>query len=80
LIIKDLVIIKSKDSIQILTFDNQRPGNYNIRIIEDRNINGRWDPGNYPEKKQSERVISKSIGELRENWEMNETINWKKEL
>jgi hypothetical protein len=68
-----------KDSVQILTFDKQEPGSYSVRIIEDRNSNGRWDPGDYLKKEQSEQIFSKNIGDLRENWEMNESIHWNKD-
>ncbi len=33
------------------------PGTYSLRIIEDRNGNGIWDPSNYTQRKASERVF-----------------------
>ena len=33
------------------------PGNYYVRLILDENGNGRWDAGNYEERRQPERVI-----------------------
>ena len=33
------------------------PGTYSMRIIEDRNGNGIWDPSNYTQRKASERVF-----------------------
>lgn len=33
------------------------PGDYNIRILYDRNNNGTWDPGNYSKKIQPEKVV-----------------------
>ena len=45
-------------------------GKYSIRLIEDLNKNGKWDPGNYDLKKQAERVYSKSISDLRANWDV----------
>ena len=46
------------------------PGNYQLRIIEDLNGNGRWDPGNYDEKRQPERLQILSLEPLRANWEV----------
>lgn len=34
------------------------PGEYELRILEDENNNGIWDPGNYAERKQPEKVIA----------------------
>ncbi len=54
-------------------FDYLDPGNYFLRIIVDANKNGKWDSGNYLEKRQPEKVIyyPKSI-EIRANWSLNE--------
>jgi uncharacterized protein (DUF2141 family) len=35
-----------------------KPGEYEMRILYDENKNGKWDPGNYHEKKQPEKVYS----------------------
>jgi hypothetical protein len=32
------------------------PGEYELRLLDDRNANGRWDPGSYRQKRQPERV------------------------
>ncbi len=34
------------------------PGDYDIRILYDLNNNGKWDPGNFSQKKQPEKVYS----------------------
>lgn len=46
------------------------PGEYELRILEDENENGRWDPGNYHLKKQPEKVIAypKKIS-IRADWD-----------
>ncbi len=46
------------------------PGEYEIRILDDENDNGTWDPGDYHLKKQPEKVISiyKKIG-IRSDWD-----------
>ena len=51
--------------------NNFPPGTYNVKIIEDLNGNGRWDPGNYDKKLQPERIFTKDLEELRANWELD---------
>ncbi len=47
-----------------------KPGDFELRILDDENKNGIWDPGNYHLKKQPEKVYSvpKSLN-IRANWE-----------
>jgi hypothetical protein len=47
-----------------------KPADYELRILEDNNQNGIWDPGNYHLKKQPEKVynVPKSLN-IRANWE-----------
>lgn len=51
------------------------PGKYFVRAIYDSNSNGKWDSGNYLNKKQPEKVfaLEKTI-ELRSNWDLEETL------
>ena len=57
------------------TLDYLIPQKYQIRFVKDRNGNGRWDTGNYLEKRQPEEVIYlEEALNLRANWELNETI------
>jgi len=51
------------------------PGNYQIRVIEDRNRNGKWDTGNYRNKIQPEYLftISKEIT-IRGFWDIEEDV------
>jgi hypothetical protein len=47
-----------------------RPAEYDLRVLYDRNRNGRWDTGNYWEKRQPERVVGrKQKLNLRANWD-----------
>jgi hypothetical protein len=45
------------------------PGEYELRILNDENENGTWDPGSYHLKKQPEKVmaIPRKIS-IRKNW------------
>ena len=56
------------------------PGTYQITIIEDINGNGRWDSGNYDQKRQPERLLIKQLEELRADWEVEAEINVASEL
>ena len=51
------------------------PGEYEIRILYDDNKNGKWDPGNYSEKLQPEKVITltQTIA-IRANWDNERDI------
>lgn len=51
------------------------PGDYELRILEDDNQNGKWDPGNYIGKRQPEHVvfINQKLN-IRANWENEKDI------
>ena len=51
------------------------PGDYFIRIVEDLNNNGRWDPGDYDDKRQAERIFEKQLEQLRANWDVEAVIS-----
>ena len=45
------------------------PGQYSIRLTEDKNRNRKWDTGSYKEKRFSERLATKVLENIREGWE-----------
>lgn len=56
-------------------FPSLPPGKYRIRLIFDSNKNGRWDTGDYMDKRQPERIIYyPGTVEIRANWEQMETF------
>ncbi len=57
-----------------------KAGKYKATIIEDVNKNRRWDAGNYLENRQSEVIRTVDIEELRENWEVEASVDWNKVL
>ncbi len=58
----------------VASFIDMVPNQYYARIILDKNGNGKWDAGNYEEKRQPEKVIyfMKQF-EIRQNWKIEET-------
>lgn len=51
------------------------PGEYMIRILYDRNNNGFWDPGNYTEKLQPEKVYNLDLKlSIKANWDNERDI------
>src|SRR5690606_19171766 len=52
-----------------------RPGDYEIRILYDRNSNGKWDTGNYWLKIQPEKIVSDGKKyTVRPNWDNEITV------
>ncbi|MBC8320557.1 MAG: Ig-like domain-containing protein [Bacteroidetes bacterium] len=60
-----------------VTFSYLKPAQYLTKIIYDNNKNNIWDPGNYGQKSQPEKVIyfPKEI-KVRANWEIEEDWKW----
>jgi len=58
-----------------IKFELLAPGKYKFRLIKDENNNGKWDPGNFMEKLQPERVfyLEKSVS-MRSNWDQD--VDW----
>lgn len=52
---------------------------YFIKIIEDENKNGIWDPANYKDKKQSEYIFLKNIDDLKANFVIDKKIQFFKQ-
>jgi hypothetical protein len=61
-----------------ISFLNQKPGKYFVRIFQDLNANGKWDTGKFGERRQPEPTVyfSPSI-ELRPNWDQELQIEIK---
>lgn len=58
-----------------IEFGTMAAGMYRIRLIHDVNGDGRWTPGNYPQKIQPERVTYYAITvRVRAGWDMD--IEW----
>jgi hypothetical protein len=53
------------------------PGKYTIELIEDRNNNGTWDPGNFDLKRQPEKKLIFVPDNLRAGWDVEMSMGWK---
>ncbi len=62
----------------ITSIDKLKPGNYKLRLIEDRNRNRRWDPVKYLENLQAEKIVEAEIEALRANWDVEFNYVWSK--
>jgi uncharacterized protein (DUF2141 family) len=52
-----------------------KPGEYYLRILDDQNNNGVWDPGSYHLKRQPEKVYSiPQVVSIRANWDNERDI------
>jgi len=63
-----------------INYTHLEPGSYNITAIRDENRNGRWDTGDYTQKRQPETILtfSKSLS-VRAFWDLEETFEIKVE-
>ena len=70
-------ILSSSTTIE---YEHLLPGSYYIKVIEDRNKNGKWDTGNYRKKLQPENIytINKEIT-IRGFWDIEEEIELRKD-
>ncbi|HEX5112654.1 MAG TPA: Ig-like domain-containing protein [Saprospiraceae bacterium] len=53
------------------------PGKYTIELVEDRNNNGTWDPGDYDLKRQPERKMIFIPDNLRAGWDVELKMEWR---
>jgi hypothetical protein len=77
LLFKDKVVDQGRarfDTSFYLVKKGLEPGKYTVRIIEDLNDNGRWDPGHYDSGRQPEKVYTSILEEVRPNWEVEAKV------
>ena len=71
----EIVSAVNLDQKEPLTFDLLEPATYGLRVIYDRNKNGRFDSGNWLLKTQAEEVkYFPDPIEVRANWEIDQTF------
>ncbi len=72
---EEVISEKISTNEETLTFDYLEPGTYLIRVIFDKNSNGKWDSGNFLKGIQPEvvRYFPETI-DVRANWEIKQTF------
>ena len=69
---KKSFVAQASEKEEITTFPDLPPGSYRLRLVDDSNGNGRWDPGNYWTNENSEFVYySETLLNVRANWELD---------
>ncbi|HKI90492.1 MAG TPA: hypothetical protein VKA38_15810, partial [Draconibacterium sp.] len=74
---EDEEVIRQKfiDGDQTVVFDYLAPEKYKLKVIYDRNGNGKWDPGSYQDHYLPERVAYiNEVIKIRSNWDND--LNW----
>jgi hypothetical protein len=73
----DYKIIKEVGNKKEIKFHNLPPANYIVRLVIDRNNNGKWDAGNFFKKEEAEPIVlyrtektKDQIISLKANWEI----------
>lgn len=72
---KTIEKLVSGEKTKKLSYLSLNAGQYIVRIIEDKNKNGRWDPGDYNSKRQSEKWIEKKLESLKAGWTLEVSVN-----
>jgi hypothetical protein len=68
---------KSLDGNEPIIFDYILPGKYYVRFVYDENKNGKWDSGNFLERRTPEKILYyPSLIEVNSNWSLNETFSF----
>jgi hypothetical protein len=77
LIYKDDVLLNTFSLAKEINIKLYKPGEYNLRILQDENQNGIWDSGNYRLKKQPEKIIAlKNKLMVKANWDNEVQLIW----
>lgn len=58
-------------------FEALEPENYIVRVVEDDNKNGQWDSGNYLQRRKPEKIYTKSVKEMRPDWDLEVLMSLK---
>jgi hypothetical protein len=68
-VIRQKIISRSGD----VLFDYLMPAGYKVKMIVDRNFNGKWDTGKYSNRSLPERVVFyPGTLTIRANWDLEE--------
>lgn len=76
LLTKDFKLVAAIPNTKRASFEDLKPGDYQIRLIVDSNNDGKWSPGNFYNKEEPEPITfyrnekKISIVNLKANWEL----------
>ena len=65
---------------EVLSFRRILPGAYSLKLVLDKNKNGRADLGSVMEKRRAEPIIKRDLDELRADWDLELEINVKEAI
>jgi hypothetical protein len=66
---------EAKTSTKRFVFQKLAASTYTVRLVEDKNGNGRWDTGSFSRHRQPELLFTKKLDPLRANWEVEATMD-----
>jgi len=71
----NIVLEKPATGNDKFSFEGLEPKSYNLRLVVDENNNGKWDTGNYLQKRQAEKIIlyPQKVS-VRSNWDVE--VEW----
>ena len=72
---KDVIEKRYITSSEKIILSKMKAGKYSVKLVQDRNENGRWTSGNLKEKRKSEKRESVDLEPLKAGWELEATIN-----
>jgi uncharacterized protein (DUF2141 family) len=73
---KSFKTVAARKDLDQMKFENLIPGDYMVRLITDSNNDGKWNPGNFTKKEQTENIAyyqnekKSSTITLKANWEV----------
>jgi uncharacterized protein (DUF2141 family) len=76
LLTKDFEVLSSKRDVKKFSFDDLKPGDYQLRLVIDENNDGKWNPGNFFLLEEPEPIIfyknekGVPLVNLKANWEL----------
>ena len=72
MVVRETVFSKPEETV---FYDFLYPAAYKLKIIFDKNGNGKWDTGNYLKKQQPEKIIyNVEAVNIRSNWDLE--LDW----
>lgn len=72
MVVRESILSKPEESV---FYDFLYPSSYKLKIIFDKNANGKWDTGNYLKQQQPEKVIyNVETVNIRSNWDLE--LEW----